>query len=87
MFDFKSLPEFSKLFPDEQACIAFLEKKGGEITLFLLLIRNLRCINAKEIDTSVKIRVNISMFVQERFLKIRKSHYENGCWLVILLLK
>ena len=27
MFDFKSLPEFSKLFPDEQACIAFLEKE------------------------------------------------------------
>lgn len=58
-----------------------------QIALFLLLIRNLRCINAKEIDTSVKTRVNISMFVQERFLKIRKSHYENGCWLVILLLK
>lgn len=87
MFDFKSLPEFSKLFPDEQACITFLEKRGGEITLFLLLIRNLRCINAKEIDTSVKIRVNISMFVQERFLKIQRFHYENGCWLVILLLK
>ena len=27
MFDFKSLPEFSKLFPDEQACITFLEKE------------------------------------------------------------
>ena len=66
MFDFKSLPEFSKLFPDEQACIAFLEKErwGDHVV--------------SPFD---------SMFVQERFLKIRKSHYENGCWLVILLLK
>ena len=87
MFDFKSLPEFSKLFPDEQACITFLEKERWGDHVVSPFDRNLRCINAKEIDTSVKTRVNISMFVQERFLKIRKSHYENGCWLVILLLK
>lgn len=87
MFDFKSLSEFSKLFPNEQACIAFLEKRGGEIALFLLLILSLRYINAKGIDTSVKTLVNISMFVQERFLKIRKFRYGNGCWLVILLLR
>ena len=35
----------------------------------------------------LKIMVNTSMFVQERFLKIQRFHYENGCWLVILLLK
>lgn len=38
-------------------------------------------------NLSERTRVNTSMFVQERFLKIQRFHYENGCWLVILLLK
>ena len=36
MFDFKSLPEFSKLFPDEQACITFLDNEKDLLSLMSL---------------------------------------------------
>lgn len=87
MFDFKSLPEFSKLFPDEQACITFLEKERWGDHVVSPFDPESKVYKCKGNRYKLKTRVNTSMFVQERFLKIRKSHYENGCWLVILLLK
>ena len=87
MFDFKSLPEFSKLFPDEQACITFLEKERWGDHVVSPFDPESKVYKCKGNRYKCKTRVNTSMFVQERFLKIQRFHYENGCWLVILLLK
>lgn len=59
-----------------------MQKKGG---LYCNPFIGVRFMTTKK--QAVNLGIGYSMFVQERFLKIRKSHYENGCWLVILLLK
>lgn len=73
MNHFKSIDELVKFFPTEQSCIDFLENgRDGVIMSCLHTIQTQRFINARETDTSARIRGSISTSGQTRSSRTRK---------------
>lgn len=72
MNHFKSIDELVKFFPTEQSCIDFLERRDGATMSCLRTIQTQRFINAKETDTSARIRGSISTSGQTRSSRTRK---------------
>lgn len=56
MNHFKSIDELVKFFPTEQSCIDFWRGRDGVIMSCLRTIQTQRFINARETDTSARIR-------------------------------
>lgn len=69
---FKSIDELVKFFPTEQSCIDFWRGRDGAIMSCLRTIQTQRFINAKETDTSARIRGSISTSGQTRSSRTRK---------------
>lgn len=72
MNHFKSIDELVKFFPTEQSCIDFWRGRDGVIMSCLRTIQTQRFINAKETDTSARIRGSISTSGQTRSSRTRK---------------
>ena len=72
MNHFKSIDELVKFFPTEQSCIDFLERQRWATMSCLRTIQTQRFINAKESDTSARIRGSISTSGQTRSSRTRK---------------
>lgn len=72
MNHFKSIDELVKFFPTEQSCIDFWRGRDGVIMSCLRTIQTQRFINARETDTSARIRGSISTSGQTRSSRTRK---------------
>lgn len=72
MNHFKSIDELVKFFPTEQSCIDFWRDRDGAIMSCLRTIQTQRFINARETDTSARIRGSISTSGQTRSSRTRK---------------
>lgn len=72
MNHFKSIDELVKFFPTEQSCIDFWRGRDGVIMSCLHTIQTQRFINARETDTSARIRGSISTSGQTRSSRTRK---------------
>lgn len=72
MNHFKSIDELVKFFPTEQSCIDFLERQRWGDHVVSPYDQTQRFINAKETDTSARIRGSISTSGQTRSLRTRK---------------
>lgn len=57
----KGILSFTDTFPNEESCIKYFEIYVGRMALFLLLIKLLRFINAKEINIVARTLENILM--------------------------
>ena len=72
MNHFKSIDELVKFFPTEQSCIDYLERQRWGDHVVSPYDPDSKVINARETDTSARIRGSISTSGQTRSSRTRK---------------